>query len=162
MPIWLSILISVCTLVLGWALRFLYDLKMQPIIERSHRKAKKEEVEREEKERAEKSELIRIRLEDRGALGEIKTFLDGLNSIQSFPDNYPPSACHRLLMLIGNKAERMKSVDNQALREKLLRFASKKDRIGSNIPFGELLNIVNGKYDGLQPQDLINEVMKAF
>jgi hypothetical protein len=153
-----SILIGICSLILGWFIRFFYDLKVRPFIEKAHKQSTKKETEREEKEKAERESLQRSREKDRGLLIAIKEPLHELKSIMNAPDSYPPMTCNKLLLSIRGKAERIELSEFRSSQEKLLKFSNKRDSILSTAGFAEIMHIVTGKYDGLGPQDMLNEI----
>lgn len=158
MPTWVYLLGIVLTNILTWVLRGLYDLKVKPKIEKSQRQAEKLESEREEKEKRERQNRELSRKKDIAKLTDLKGDLERLNSIGSFPDSYTPEVCHRLLCSMRLKAEQIEQQEFQPIREKLLKFSDKKGRLISSMMLTELMNLINGKYDNLQPQNLINEI----
>ena len=88
----------------------------------------------------------------------MKELLEPLASLFKFSDSCDPQACYRRLRTIRGRAELIKRPDFQDIRTKLLKFSDKKDSLNSSLARNELLNIISGKYDLLQPQDLINEI----
>jgi hypothetical protein len=154
MPWWLPFL----TLVLGWLLRYFYDLKIQPTIDKRRKEAEKKQIEQEEKARQEREALKHSWENDRRILSELKDPLEQLATINRFPDSYPPDRCVGLLRSIGERAERIERPEFLTLREKLRNFSEKKESIHSTTLLGELLNIINGKYDRITPQDIINGI----
>ena len=89
---------------------------------------------------------------------DLKKPLEELTSINRFTDSYPPDSCVRLLRSIKAKAEQIERPEFQPLRKKLYSFSEKKDQIHSSTPSHELLYIINGKYDLVGPQDLLNAI----
>jgi hypothetical protein len=131
---------------------------VQPRIDKSRKRAEKLECERDEKEKKAREEQKALWENDIQKLRESKGFLEHLSSINRFPDTYDPQACHRLLSAIRGRAELIKGPEMQPIQEKLLKFSDKKNSVHSSTMLSELLNIINGKYDKLAPQDLINEI----
>jgi len=157
MPIWLSILISFSLLFLGWILHYIYDLKVKPKIDESHKRAEKREAEQEEKEKQEREAQDLSWKRDKGILESLKKPLQELNSVFSFPE-YTGLQCTRLLRSIKGGAERIDRTEFRSMRDKLVEFSKKMTRVSSWTPRDELLHIINGKYDRLHPQDLLNEI----
>lgn len=147
--------------ILGWAAKVLYDWKMQPLIIRSHKRAEKRKAEQEERERLEREAQDRSWKRDKEILEGLKEPLQELNSVFSFPE-YTALQCTRLLRSIKEGVERIDRAEFRSIREKLVKFSMKKDQLSSWTPRDELVHIINGKYDRLQPQDLLNEIDAAL
>jgi hypothetical protein len=67
-----------------------------------------------------------------------------------------------LLRLIKEEAERINRPEFQSKREKLLKFAEKRNGLNSSTTRAELVHIITGKYDRLHPQDLLNDIGTAL
>jgi hypothetical protein len=117
-------------------------------------KTKKQEEEQKHK----RAVLKRSWENNQGILRRLKGPLQELTSIISFQDTYTPAKCVKLLRSIGAEAERIERSEFQSIREKLLKFSKKRDELSQTTPSGELMNIINGKYDRLGPRDLLNEI----
>jgi len=147
--------------ILGWAAKVLYDWKMQPLITRSQKRAEIRKAEQEERERQEREAQDRSWKRDKEILEGLKEPLQELSSVFSFPE-FTPLQCTRLLRSIKEGAEQIDRAEFRSIREKLVNFSMKKDQLSSWTPRDELVNIINGKYDRLQPQDLLNEIDAAL
>lgn len=148
-------------IILGWAAKVLYDWKMQPLITRSHKRAEKRKAEQEERERQEREAQDRSWKRDKEILEGLKEPLQELNSVFSFPE-YTALQCTRLLRSIKEGAERIDRAEFRSIREKLVKFSMKRDQLSSWTPRDKIVHIINGKYDQLQPQDLLNEIDAAL
>jgi hypothetical protein len=138
--------------------RYFYDLKVQPKIEKSRKRAEKLESEREEEAKMASRDQELLRRNDIRTLRGMKELLEPMASLFKFSDSCDPQACYSYLRTIRRRAELIKRPEFQDIREKLLKFSDKKDGLNSSLARNELLNIISGKYDVLQPQDLINEI----
>lgn len=148
--------------VLGWLARVLYDWKIQPTIMKSRRRAEKKGTEQEKKQEQERETLKRSWENNTGILRSLKGPIKELTQISSFPDKYTPEKCVELLSFIESAAEQLEPPEFLTVRERLLKFASKKTDLLSSTLLVQLMNMINGKYDRLSPWDLLNEIDAAL
>lgn len=147
--------------ILGLATKILYDWKIQPVITRSHKRAEKSTAEQEEREREEREVLRRSWEKNKEILEGLKKPIQELNSVMTFPE-YDALQCTKLLRSIQAGAERIDRAEFRSIRDKLVEFSKKITWISSWTSRGELLHIINGMHDRLNPQDLLNEIDSAL
>lgn len=147
--------------ILGLAAKILYDWKIQPVITRSHKRAEKDAAEQEEREREEREVLRRSWEKNKEILEGLKKPIQELNSVMTFPE-YDALQCTKLLRSIQGGAEQIDQAEFRPIRDKLVEFSKKITWISSWTSRDELLPIINGRYDRLNPQDLLNEIDSAL
>jgi hypothetical protein len=156
-----KVLRAILFFILGWVAKFLYDWKIHPLITGSQKLAEKRKADQEEKERQERESRDRSWKRNKEILESLKNPLQELNSVFSFPE-YTALQCTLLLRSIKEGAEQIDRAEFRSIREKLAEFSKKMTQISSWTPRDELLHIITGKYDRLNPQDLLNELDTAL
>jgi len=155
-------------LAAGWGFRILYDWKINPAIAKSQKKQERKEVEEKERIKKERDEKInnlnRIWKNDRKILQSLEQPLREFNQMNRFPDNYRAPKCLELASYIEKEAEKIQQSEFQEIKEKLLEYARRKERIGQNTLLKDLMDTFQKRIESnkSEPLKLCEEIEKTL
>jgi len=167
MPWWMSFVF----LAAGWGFKILYDWKINPAITKSQKKQERKEAEekkRRKKEREEKiNNLNRTWKNDREILQSLEQPLKEFNQMNRFPDSYRAPKCLELASYIEKEAEKIQQSEFQGIKNKLLEYARRKERIDQNTLLKDLMDtfqrpIESNKFEPLKLREEIEEILKKY
>ncbi len=164
----LQVLFYLGLLVVGWMLKDLYDWKIHSWIVKKTKTSEKEKAEKEEREKKEKQAKIdnlnRIWKTDRGILNDLKQPLKEFNQMNRFPDDYKAPKCLELATYIETEALRIESPRFKEIKDKLLEYAGRRNKIDQNTPLDILMAIFQKPVEPnlFEPLFLVREIDKVL
>ncbi len=101
---------------------------------------------------------------DREILQKMKQPLREFNQMNRFPDSYLAPRCMKLASYIETEAEKIQHPKFREIKEKLLEYARRKNKINQNTPLKTLMNLFQKRVepDNYEPQVLCEEIEEVL